>query len=108
MTYNFSFFGERYDNKPKVRYTTFLCKKCGGRSIEEVSRGIIFNEIQGFYGEDPDYGDENFESTEVVRYQCFYCGERIIEGYSTDLYNDLKEMGFLDLEEKEEKPKWRV
>ena len=83
-------------------YINFVCPECGGSQLEEVSHGIIYNKITGFYDGFVEYGEQDGNETEVIRYQCFECGEVVIEGYSFDLFEDLKDKGYLDLERTEE------
>ncbi len=90
------------------RYISFVCPHCDGNTLEEVSRGVIYNTISGFYEEYPDYADQEHEQTEVLRYQCFDCGETIIEGYTIDLFKTLTYLKCLDIEEETERPNWEV
>lgn len=89
-------------------FVEFKCPECGENTLEEVSRGTLYNTINGFYQGWPEYdSDENSDNTEVVRYQCFDCGKTLIEGYSTNLYEKCKRNGWLDLPV-EDTPDWEV
>ncbi len=87
-----------YANIPRCnppKWEDFECPNCKGSKLDEVSQGLIYNSINGFYDGYQDYGDQNFSDTRVIRYECFYCGEEILDGYSLELYNDLKAKGYI-------------
>lgn len=89
------------------RLVHFVCPKCESNSLEELTRGIKYYSIDGFYNGFQQYGnDGEYEEEEVVRYSCYDCGERIIEGHCSDLYTKLLELGYLDI--KEDVPNWEV
>jgi hypothetical protein len=56
---------------PGIRrgYISFICPECQGDRLEEVSEGVMYNIIDGFYNGYPEYGDNDFDDSHVARIQ---------------------------------------
>ena len=95
---------------PRSEFVEFKCPECEGNTLEEVSQGVMYNQITGFYRGYAEYDHQDYEDTEVLRYQCYDCGENLLEGYQLNLYEECKNMGFLVIKETEEpeEPDWEV
>ena len=84
---------------PRTKFVEFKCPECEGSTLEEVSQGVMYNQINGFYRGYAEYDGNDFEDTEVMRYQCYDCGENLLEGYQLDLFEECKNRGWLVIEE---------
>lgn len=76
----------------------FKCEKCGSDKIDEVMSAVdqysIVTEIEPL--EDNvvvlDYGGISYENGELEHYECFRCGERLMNKDGTSLVNSPEEL----------------
>jgi ribosomal protein S27E len=88
---------------PRRGFVSITCPECQGDRVDEVSEGTMYYEIQGFYSGHTEYGDNDFDDSNVLRIECMNCAFVFLrtdqERYPTDLFEFFRQKGWLDLEE---------